>query len=206
MLARRGVRSPARASSRSRGAACDRRDPARGDHRRRGGRAAERDRRPCRQRRVLRPRLAASTSSRPTARGCTFARTSARRASATTCACTCRAERVLVYPGSATVATPPRRSARARRSTARCWLRHPGGGVHAAAVRLSVPLRPRAVVRAEGGRRARELPALLHRPTTCGRRSGPRCGSRCPATLLNVVRRAADRLQDAREVALPAAA
>ncbi len=38
----------------------------------------------------------------------------------------------------------------------------PGRGVHAAAVRLSVPLRAAAVVQAREGRRARQLRALLH--------------------------------------------
>ena len=65
------------------------------------------------------------------------------------------------------------------------------------AVRLSVPLRPGAVVHAEGGRLARELPQVLLRSVPLRHDLARRCWLAVPATLINVVLVAAGRLAGA---------
>ena len=74
-----------------------------------------------------------------------------------------------------------------------------------AAVRLSVPLRPRAVVRAEGRRPGSPITAGSSPIRSSTTPSPRRCGWRCPSTLLNLAARGADRVPRAADAA-PAAA
>ena len=92
---------------------------------------------------------------------CTCARRSTSRW-ATRCTCTCRpsACSCIRRERSEWRRDADARAARAVRPDAAAG--RAGGAVHGAAVHLSVPLRPAAVVRAEARRRARELPQVLH--------------------------------------------
>ena len=139
------------------------------------------DRRAGRQRRVLRPRFAGRRASPPSgtllhvrAAACAGAGRHRARARSGRARAGLSERAIRMSSDAPRRAGSPRAPLRPRAAAGRA-----GRGLHAAAVRLPVPLRARAVVQAEGRRRARELRALLHDRQPLADDLDDAAGSRC---------------------------